>query len=189
MACRLLIRPTTKTWIMLQKRMTTLAVFTNSSSFFTAPCSLQKNCFNFTLCPSRSVTTSEVSFSSKISDAQFENTCDETLQSLADRFDDLADLAASDDFDVSFSSGVLTVKLGRGLGTYVINKQTPNKQIWLSSPYSGPKRYDFESGQWIYKHDGVSLHQVLNNELSPVFKQLSIDFRTCEFGGSHKSEN
>jgi len=30
-------------------------------------------------------------------------------------------------------SGVLTVKLGDH-GTYVINKQTPNKQIWLSSP-------------------------------------------------------
>jgi len=30
-------------------------------------------------------------------------------------------------------SGVLTVKLGRR-GTYVINKQTPNRQIWLSSP-------------------------------------------------------
>lgn len=30
-------------------------------------------------------------------------------------------------------SGVLTVKLG-DKGTYVINKQPPNKQIWLSSP-------------------------------------------------------
>lgn len=28
---------------------------------------------------------------------------------------------------------VLTLKLG-SLGTYVINKQTPNRQIWLSSP-------------------------------------------------------
>lgn len=30
-------------------------------------------------------------------------------------------------------SGVLTLKLGLH-GTYVINKQPPNKQIWLSSP-------------------------------------------------------
>lgn len=28
---------------------------------------------------------------------------------------------------------VLTLKLGE-LGTYVLNKQTPNRQIWLSSP-------------------------------------------------------
>ena len=30
-------------------------------------------------------------------------------------------------------SGVLTVRLGDN-GTYVLNKQPPNKQIWLSSP-------------------------------------------------------
>ena len=30
-------------------------------------------------------------------------------------------------------SGVLTLTLGDN-GTYVINKQPPNKQIWLSSP-------------------------------------------------------
>lgn len=29
--------------------------------------------------------------------------------------------------------GVLTVKLGKH-GTYVINKQTPNRQMWMSSP-------------------------------------------------------
>ena len=29
--------------------------------------------------------------------------------------------------------GVLTVKLGAH-GTYVYNKQTPNRQIWMSSP-------------------------------------------------------
>ena len=33
-----------------------------------------------------------------------------------------------------FQSGVLTVKISDSWGTYVINKQTPNKQIWLSSP-------------------------------------------------------
>jgi hypothetical protein len=30
--------------------------------------------------------------------------------------------------------GVLTVHLGADRGTFVINKQTPNRQIWLSSP-------------------------------------------------------
>lgn len=35
---------------------------------------------------------------------------------------------------VCSQSGVLTVKVGGEHGTYVINKQTPNKQIWLSSP-------------------------------------------------------
>jgi frataxin-like iron-binding protein CyaY len=31
-------------------------------------------------------------------------------------------------------SGVLTLSLGAGRGTYVLNKQAPNRQLWLSSP-------------------------------------------------------
>ncbi|KAK7912752.1 hypothetical protein WMY93_012963 [Mugilogobius chulae] len=66
-------------------------------------------------------------------------------------------------------NGVLTVKLGPPHGTYVINKQTPNRQIWLSSPSSGPKRYDWTGERWVYAHDGLSLHQLLSSELSSVF--------------------
>ncbi|GAA5848928.1 hypothetical protein JCM9279_004667 [Rhodotorula babjevae] len=63
-------------------------------------------------------------------------------------------------------SGVLTLKLG-DKGTYVINKQPPNKQIWLSSPVSGPKRYDYDSAQrvWFYARDGTTMHDLLNTEL------------------------
>jgi hypothetical protein len=46
-------------------------------------------------------------------------------------------------------SGVLTLSLG-DRGTYVINKQPPNKQIWLSSP----KRY-------AVRHTSVRLHKCL----------------------------
>jgi frataxin len=63
-------------------------------------------------------------------------------------------------------------------GTYVLNKQPPNKQIWLSSPVSGPKRFDwalFSEGQdqkegsgvgdWVYLRDGTSLTQLLKREI------------------------
>lgn len=53
--------------------------------------------------------------------------------------------------------GVLTVRLG-SLGTYVINKQTPNRQIWASSPVSGPVRYDLRGGRWVYHRDGHEMH-------------------------------
>ena len=43
--------------------------------------------------------------------------------------------------DVTLASGVLTLLLPHPFGTYVINKQSPNQQIWLSSPQSGPIRY------------------------------------------------
>ncbi|GAX72625.1 hypothetical protein CEUSTIGMA_g81.t1 [Chlamydomonas eustigma] len=66
--------------------------------------------------------------------------------------------------DVEYSQGVLTVCLGK-LGTFVINKQTPNKQIWMSSPVSGPFRYDWNSGLWVYHRDGRMLLQQLETEL------------------------
>ena len=56
-------------------------------------------------------------------------------------------------------------------GTYVINKQTPNRQIWLSSPTSGPKRYDYADGQWIYSHDKTSLDYLLTNEFSTILNR------------------
>lgn len=74
-------------------------------------------------------------------------------------------------------AGVLTLKFPP-IGTYVINKQPPNKQIWLSSPISGPKRYDWVvlgegqnekegggRGDWIYLRDGSSLIDVMTKEV------------------------
>eukprot|EP00873_Tetraselmis_striata_P037487 jgi/Tetstr1/457751/TSEL_044296.t1 len=72
--------------------------------------------------------------------------------------------AAVEGSDVEYGQGVLTIKLG-AKGTFVLNKQTPNKQIWLSSPVSGPFRYDFVGGEWIYNRDGHSLHKKLSEEL------------------------
>lgn len=83
-----------------------------------------------------------------MAEAAFEKVADETLERLTDRIDHILDMNSDIDSDVSlsvsriripiqtntsFQSGVLTVNLGQK-GTYVINKQTPNKQLWLSSP-------------------------------------------------------
>ncbi|XP_032433964.1 frataxin, mitochondrial [Xiphophorus hellerii] len=108
----------------------------------------------------------------ELSEAAYEKLADETLDALCDYFEDLADEAfTGTEYDVVFSSGVLTVKLGGGHGTYVINKQTPNRQIWLSSPTSGPKRYDWTGERWVYIHDGISLHQLLSKEFSVLFNK------------------
>ncbi|XP_066895666.1 frataxin, mitochondrial isoform X3 [Kogia breviceps] len=80
-------------------------------------------------------TTGTLGDASPLDDTTYERLAEETLDSLAEFFEDLADTPYTfEDYDVSFGSGVLTIKLGGDLGTYVINKQTPNKQIWLSSP-------------------------------------------------------
>ncbi len=65
---------------------------------------------------------------------------------------------------------MLTIQLGQ-YGTYVINKQTPNRQIWLSSPVSGPKRYDYSNGHWMYSHDKTCLDELLSKEFSNILNQ------------------
>ncbi|KAL8276194.1 hypothetical protein RQP46_011406 [Phenoliferia psychrophenolica] len=88
----------------------------------------------------------------------------------------------SEGFDVEYSvsscgkSGVLTLNLGDN-GTYVINKQPPNKQIWLSSPLSGPKRYDYDPTHrvWFYARDGSLLRNLLNEELRVLMSNEAVD--------------
>lgn len=48
----------------------------------------------------------------------------------------------------------------------MLNKQPPNRQIWLSSPVSGPKRYDWVvPGGWVYLRDASALRDLLREEL------------------------
>ena len=106
-----------------------------------------------------------------ISLVQYEQIAENTLQSLSDYFDSLPTIVpCSKQFDVNLADAVLTVVISDDVGTYVINKQTPNKQIWLSSPISGPKRYDLVKDRWIYLHDNSCLHDLLERELSGIFK-------------------
>ncbi|CAG9765242.1 unnamed protein product [Ceutorhynchus assimilis] len=107
----------------------------------------------------------------------FEKVCEETLNSLAEYFDELvATEPKLEKADVIYGAGVLNIDLGIH-GTYVINRQSPNRQIWLSSPTSGPKRFDYvvKEGCWIYKHDGQHLHKLLENEFENILgRKLNI---------------
>ncbi|KZO99761.1 Frataxin [Calocera viscosa TUFC12733] len=106
---------------------------------------------------------------------------DNMLESLEEAIDAGVGGSAEEGWEVSYSSGVLTLSCGPH-GTYVINKQPPNQQIWLSSPLSGPKRYDYsaptasspssaagdageEGGVWVYHRDGSTLKGLLEGEL------------------------
>ncbi|XP_039300135.1 frataxin homolog, mitochondrial-like, partial [Nilaparvata lugens] len=86
--------------------------------------------------------------------------------------------------------GVLTVQFGEQHGTYVINRQSPNLQIWLSSPSSGPKRYDYLPSRqsWIYKHDNKSLHQLLQEEITEIVGEDVVNFYGCAYSGSDSSQ-
>ncbi|MCL4128451.1 UNVERIFIED_CONTAM: hypothetical protein GTU68_019903 [Idotea baltica] len=116
----------------------------------------------------------------QLDDLHFEHISNETLESLNERLEELIEqVNAPPESDSSLATGVLTLTLGEH-GTYIINKQSPNKQIWLSSPLSGPKRYDFQKDHWVYKYDGVSLHELLGKELSEIFRS-SVDLMDCDY--------
>lgn len=87
------------------------------------------------------------------------------------------------DFDVEFSQGVLTISFG-DQGTYVLNTQTPNRQIWMSSPTSGPWRYawNHKERQWVSTRDGHALSSRLSDELSGVLREpIVIRFEHVSF--------
>ena len=98
----------------------------------------------------------------------YHRVADVTLEGIQDVYDDENDADPSLQMEVEFSDGVLIVHVGSH-GTFVLNKQTPNMQLWLSSPVSGPLRYDFclESSAWLNSRD--------KHELLPL---LTSDFET-----------
>lgn len=96
--------------------------------------------------------------------SQYHDVADDSLHTIQDAIEDLIE----DNFDtdtsnnnnsndddtlpeVNYASGVLTLSLPPH-GTWVINKQTPNQQLWWSSPLSGPRRYEYveERERWVY---------------------------------------
>jgi len=70
--------------------------------------------------------------------------------------------------DYEEGDGVLNIT-EKVAGTWVLNKQAPNEQIWLSSPFSGPRRfnYEHETQKWLdHRKEKASLQTVLENELT-----------------------
>ena len=87
-------------------------------------------------------------FRSFNSESEYHSKADDTLHTIQDTlefyFEDNPQLGTP---DIDYASGVLTVALPQG--TWVLNKQTPNEQIWWSSPVTGPRRYEYD-GKWIW---------------------------------------
>lgn len=115
-------------------------------------------------------------------DVEYAREANEALESLSDKFSEVVEEVEEwSEADPTLADGVLTVKLGGKFGTYVINKQTPNKQLWLSSPVSGPARFDLVGGRWVYSHTKETLHELLEKELSEVAGR-PLGFQEC-YGG------
>ena len=77
-----------------------------------------------------------------ISEKDYHVVADSSLEEIVDRLAILEEVDSLEDLDINYSMGVLNIILGASYGTWVINKQTPNRQLWWSSPISGPRRYE-----------------------------------------------
>ncbi|OTA53266.1 Frataxin [Hypoxylon sp. EC38] len=118
-----------------------------------------------------------------LTQAQYHDLADEFLDLVLAKFEEKQD--EQGEIDVEYSSGVMTVKIPN-LGVYIINKQPPNRQIWLSSPVSGPRRFDYVivsdgqdekqdsgMGDWICIRDGQKLTDILRKETGAVLDDPS----------------
>lgn len=87
--------------------------------------------------------------------------------------------------------GVLNVTIGEH-GTFVLNKQAPNLQMWLSSPVSGPLRYDYvsEKAAWHNTRDQHELLALLASDFETLvgkridFSRVVEALREEETGGA-----
>ena len=97
-------------------------------------------------------------------EAVYHRIADDTLDSISELLVTLEESDELDDVDIECSMGVLNIRLGPSLGTWVINKQTPNRQLWWSSPISGPRRYELVVQSKINKDDDKEIAIEINHD-------------------------
>ncbi|MCH8112623.1 MAG: iron donor protein CyaY [Proteobacteria bacterium] len=97
-----------------------------------------------------------------IDEAAFESLAAQTLQRFAARIED-----ATMELEVDLVEGVLNIETADG-ATYLVNKHSPLRQLWLSSPVSGAGHFDYNAANktWESTRGGEPLEKILERELS-----------------------
>ena len=71
-------------------------------------------------------------------ESEFHPVADDTLETIQDAVDAVLDAKPEIEYEISLTNGVLNLTLPPH-GTWVINKQTPNRQIWVRTKVSEPQ--------------------------------------------------
>ena len=114
----------------------------------------------------------------EMTESEFDDQADEFLEDLMDDLEVL-ESTAGPEFEIDYAMGVLTLVLNEDT-TYVINKQRPNRQVWMSSPTSGPRRFelDEEDGNaWVDVRSRDNLLDVMKGELKELVPDVEIEFQ------------
>jgi CyaY protein len=94
-----------------------------------------------------------------MTDVEFFLEAEQILNYIADTIEDSD---SNGDTDIDFNGDILTII--NDSGTFVINKQSAAKEIWLSSPISGPHHFAQKNSSW-YARSGDTLYEILSREL------------------------
>ena len=97
---------------------------------------------------------------------EFSKIAEITIAYIAEKIEE-QDKEAS--IDVDLQGDIL--KLDTDKGIYVINKQSAVKEIWLSSPMSGPYHFFYEQGEW-KNRAGLELMSILAAEFGIKFDNI-----------------
>jgi frataxin len=78
--------------------------------------------------------------------------------------------------NINLAAGVLSFTFHDNKN-YVINIQRPNLQIWLSSPISGPQRYEFDldTNNWVNVRNKKGLLELLDEEINEILEENKIN--------------
>ncbi|WWC73814.1 iron donor protein CyaY [Kwoniella pini CBS 10737] len=113
---------------------------------------------------------------STLSPEEYEKVSERDMDTLHENLEIYVEEFGANDWEVEYSSGVMTLSLPPN-GTYVINKQPPNLQIWMSSPFSGPSRFDYKTGKgWVHhRNDEVKFKELVESELKRLLEKSGGD--------------
>jgi frataxin len=88
---------------------------------------------------------------------------DKAFNMLLNKMECLSDTVNEQDGGISFSIN--------NIGEYMFNRQPTSKQLWASSPITGPCRFNIKEDQWIHYKNNLSLSKYLDMEISQIKKQ------------------
>ena len=71
--------------------------------------------------------------------------------------------------DLDYSNEVLTIEIDSDI--YVINKQSFLREVWLSSPISGPHHFSYKDNKW-KNSQSQDIYSILSEEISNLTQQI-----------------
>lgn len=107
-------------------------------------------------------------------DYLYQAAADRLLEHVFDCIED-ANLEILEELDLK--DGVLTIQFGEPInGSFVLNRHYIHKQIWYSSPVSGPHYFEFDSEpRWTSSRTGKSLYEQLQDDICG--KEAGLNFK------------